>query len=373
MFRAQGSRAGDPVIEEFLDAAAAGPMVLLLAGDPGIGKSALWQARTRQRSRSRRPRPRPPRGRGGDRPFLRRASQSCWSIVVDEVLPRLGDLRRRALEAALLLDDRGDAPVDPRAIGSRVPRRPPALSVDAARLVAVDDFQWLDSASARTLLFALRRLRDERVGALFTMRAGALELDRGLASGVAERLGVGPLGIDALFAVLRRHLGLELSRPQLKQLREVTGGNPFFALEIGRELASAPPAPGRPLRIPGTLREVVGGAAGPAAGGQPRLLLLAAASGRPTVEVLAGRAGANVRRCWPDSSTPRRPESSSSMTTECASPIRCWRRSATTRRRRGGAARPTPAWPPSSVTTRSARGTWRSRPRGRGRGRRRGP
>jgi DNA-binding CsgD family transcriptional regulator len=278
-------------IEAFLDRAAAAPSVLVLSGEPGIGKTALWQAGL-ERAQAR-----------GARVLAHRAVEAETVLsfagisellrgVVDELLPSLGALRRRALEAALLLDGSGDvAAIEPRAIGLAVLDGFTALSGAQPVVVAVDDFQWLDTASARTLLFALRRLDDERVGALFTVREGARELDRGIASGAAERLGVGPLDVSGLFAVLRQHLGVELSRPQLTQLRKVTGGNPFYALEIGREFASAPPAPGRPLRVPGTLREVVGGRLErlPAAGHD--VLLLAAASGRPTVDVLAAAHG----------------------------------------------------------------------------------
>ncbi len=40
-------------------------------------------------------------------------------------------------------------------------------------VVAVDDGQWLDPASARALAFAVRRLTTERVGVLLALRAGA--------------------------------------------------------------------------------------------------------------------------------------------------------------------------------------------------------
>jgi DNA-binding CsgD family transcriptional regulator len=278
-------------LDAFLDHAAAAPSVLVLSGEPGIGKTALWEAGL-ERAQVR-----------GARVFAHRAveAEAVLSFagisellrdVVEEVLPSLSDLRRHAFEAALLLDGSGDvAAIEPRAVGLAVLDAFATVSATQPVVIAVDDFQWLDIASARTLLFALRRLRDEPVGALFTARTGTRQFDRGLASGAAERLEVGPLDVSGLFAVLKKHLGVELSRPQLKQLREVTGGNPFFALEIGRELASTPPAPGRPLRVPGTLREVVGGRLERLPEAVHEVLLLASASGRPTVEVLAAARG----------------------------------------------------------------------------------
>jgi DNA-binding CsgD family transcriptional regulator len=278
-------------IEAFLDRAARAPSLLVLSGEPGIGKTTLWQAGL-DRARARGARVLSHRAVEAEAVLSFAGISELLRGVVGEVLPSLGALRRRALEAALLLDGSGDvAAIEPRAIGLAVLDALTALSSTQPVVVGVDDFQWLDTASARTLLFALRRLEDERIGALFTVRAGAHELDRGLASGTVERISVGPLDVDALFAVLREHLGVELSRPQLTQLREVTGGNPFFALEIGREFAHSPPAPGRPLRVPSTLREVVGGRLErlPATGHD--VLLLAAASGRPTVDVLTAAHG----------------------------------------------------------------------------------
>ena len=166
-----------------------------------------------------------------------------------------------------------------------------ALSAEAPVVVAVDDFQWLDTASARTLV-----VRAPAPGQRADRRAdhGALgrgELERGLASGAAERLAVGPLGVEALFGILKEDLGLELSRPQLTQLREMTGGNPFFALEIGRELMLGAARPGRPLRIPGSVREVVGERLARLPTRSREVLLLAAALGRPTVGVLTAAHG----------------------------------------------------------------------------------
>lgn len=278
-------------IEEFLERAALAPEVLVLSGEPGIGKTALWQAGL-ERARA-----------GGARVLAHRAVEAEATLafagvsellasVVDEILPSLGELRRRALEAALLLErPDADTAADPRAIGLAVLDSLKALSADAPVLLAVDDFQWLDTASARTLLFTVRRLSDERVGTLLTVRPEARELERGLASGAAQRLAVGQLDVAALFAVLKDHLGLKLSRPQLTQLCEVTGGNPFFALQIARELALWPPAPGRPLRIPGGLREVVGGRLAKLPAVSRETLLLAAALARPTVETLAAASG----------------------------------------------------------------------------------
>jgi DNA-binding CsgD family transcriptional regulator/DNA polymerase III delta prime subunit len=278
-------------IEEFLERATRSPDVLMLVGEPGVGKTTLWHVGL-ARARA-----------AGIRVLAHRAVEAEATLafagvsdllagVVEEILPSLSELRRRALETALLLD-RPDpsAAAEPRAVGLAVLDSLKVLSAEAPLLVAVDDFQWLDTASARTLLFATRRLIDEPVGTLVTARPGTRELERGLASGAAGWLSVGPLGVAALFAVLKDQLGLELSRPQLIQLCEITGGNPFYVLQIARELALWPPAPGQPLRIPGDLRAVVGGRLAKLPAASRETLLFTAALARPTVETLAAARG----------------------------------------------------------------------------------
>jgi DNA-binding CsgD family transcriptional regulator len=272
--------------EAFLAQAAVAPRLLVLEGEPGIGKTALWQAAVE-------------RARGcGIRVLEHRAVEAEATLafagvadllteVVDEILPKLGALRRRAIEAALLLD--GSEPgvtTEPRGIGLAVLDSLKVLSAEAPLLLAVDDFQWLDTASARTLLFAIRRLSKEPVGTLLTARPRARELERGLASGAAERLVVGPLDAGALFGLLKAQLGLGLSRPQLTQLSEATGGNPLYALQIVREPSLWPPPPGQPLRIPGNLREVVGARLDELSSTSRQIALLASAVARPTVETL---------------------------------------------------------------------------------------
>ena len=42
--------------------------------------------------------------------------------------------------------------------------------------------------------------------------------------------------MHAVQALLRERLGLELARPTLLQVVDASGGNPFFALELGRAL-----------------------------------------------------------------------------------------------------------------------------------------
>src|SRR5207342_3968244 len=80
--------------------------------------------------------------------------------------------RRRALEIALLRVEPGNQPPDQHAIGLAVLDVLRALAERSPVLVALDDLQWLDPASAGVIQIALRRLREERVGLLATLRTG---------------------------------------------------------------------------------------------------------------------------------------------------------------------------------------------------------
>jgi DNA-binding CsgD family transcriptional regulator len=110
-------------------------------------------------------------------------------------------------------------------------------------------------------------------------------------------LTVGPLSLAAVRRLLEERLGLELTRPELARVQEATAGNPFFALELGRELVrtNTRPAPGQPLRVPESLRELLGGRLARLPGETLDVLLLVAALARPTVELVAATYGDRER------------------------------------------------------------------------------
>src|SRR5439155_931484 len=144
------------------------------------------------------------------------------------------------------------------------------------------------------LQIALRRLGNSRVGLLATLRkvpdvAAPLELERSFPEERVERLWLAPLSLGALHHLLRERLELELTRPELARVQEASGGNPFFALELGRELVRTKtrPAAGRALRVPESLHELLGGRLARLPAETLDVLLAAAALARPSLEVLA--------------------------------------------------------------------------------------
>jgi DNA-binding CsgD family transcriptional regulator len=76
-------------------------------------------------------------------------------------------------------------------------------------------------------------------------------------AGQAARLRVGPLTVAAIHQVFSTALGASFPRPLLVRIHRAAGGNPFYALEIAREIqrVGSPPA-GQPLPVPADHREL---------------------------------------------------------------------------------------------------------------------
>jgi predicted ATPase len=73
-----------------------------------------------------------------------------------------------------------------------------------------------------------------------------------------RRLSVGPLSVGALHRLLWGRLALNLRRPLLLRIHEIAGGNPFFALELGRGLVDGTiPADVTEVALPESLSAVV--------------------------------------------------------------------------------------------------------------------
>jgi hypothetical protein len=247
-------------VESFLERGPreSGPAALVLEGEAGIGKSTLWLAGVDAARRQ------------GMLVLEARPTEAERALafsglgdlfeggVLDEVLPTLAAPRRRALEAALLVRET-EGPLDPRALGVAVRNALETLAAARRLLVAVDDLQWLDGSSASALFFAMRRLTSP-LHLLLTQRLDdrveGTALGPSLPAGSVERLHVGPLSAGALQAVVRQRLTRVFSRPTLLRIHELSGGNPFYAVEIARALPSDLD-PSRPLPVPETLEELV--------------------------------------------------------------------------------------------------------------------
>jgi DNA-binding CsgD family transcriptional regulator len=279
-------------IGAFLDAVCVGPRALVFAGEAGIGKTLLWEAGVAQ-AKGRVGRVLSWRGAEAEASLSFAALSELFGSVFDAVSDSLAAPRRRALAVALLLAEPGEERPDAHAIGLGVLDALRVLATDAPLVVALDDTQWLDPDSAGALGVALRRLEDDRVGVLATVRIGSqipvpLDLGRTFPDGLLEQRLLGPLSLSETHQLLRNRLALELTRVELARFHEATAGNAFFTLEFGRELlrTDARPAAGRALRVPESLRGLLASRLSRLPAETVDVLVRVAALARPTVDLV---------------------------------------------------------------------------------------
>jgi DNA-binding CsgD family transcriptional regulator len=287
-------------IEAFLAGVGSASSALFLEGETGIGKTRLWK-RGVERAREGGLRVLSTRPGGAEVQLAFAGLADLLDGVVSETLQELPPPQRRALEVALLLEEPGAGPPDDRAVAAAFLGALRLLAERTPVLVAIDDVQWLDASSAHALEFACRRLEEEPVGLLATVRIAPEErrpdeLARAFGDRL-ERLGVGPLTVAALYELVRAHLDITLPRPVLLQVHESSDGNPFYALELVRALqrTGADSPPGKPLPVPASLRELVEARLSQLPRPAAETLRFAAALSRPALPVVERAVGSAER------------------------------------------------------------------------------
>ncbi len=257
---------------------------LVLIGEPGIGKTTLWEAGVdAARERGMWVLSARPSGAEAEASFA--ALTDLLDGIDSEVLADLPGPQLRALEVALLRAEPARVPPEPHTIAVGFLNALRALAADAALLVAVDDVQWLDPPSAEALTFAARRLEGEEVGFLLATRpAGPSALERALERTGLERLEVAPLSLGATRRLLSERLGLALPRHVLRNVFDSSSGNPLFALELGRGLVEhGLPETGEDIPVPDAVEDLLGIHVARLPRPIRRLLLAVALSGDPRV------------------------------------------------------------------------------------------
>ncbi|KAF2782254.1 LuxR family transcriptional regulator [Streptomyces sp. OM5714] len=110
-------------------------------------------------------------------------------------------------------------------------------------ICVIDDFQWVDRASADALLFAARRLGAERIAMVLAVRGDAP------VRGVTSTVGVRGLPEDAAAELLESRHGVPAG-PVRGELIRLTGSNPLALNEIAARLTPAQLAGREPLPDP---------------------------------------------------------------------------------------------------------------------------
>jgi DNA-binding CsgD family transcriptional regulator len=213
------------VLERLLETARDGRgAVLVVHGDPGVGKTALLEYVVEVGQDFRVVRA---AGVEGEMELDYAALQQLCSPIL-EFIERLPDPQRDALGVAFGLSA-GQAP-NPFLVGLAVLGLLSEAAEQQPLLCVVDDAQWLDGASARALAFVARRLLAERIALAFAARG----VDSGLAR--FPQLRVRPLGRRDARALLESALPARLDESVLERIIAETGGNPLALLELPRGL-----------------------------------------------------------------------------------------------------------------------------------------
>jgi DNA-binding CsgD family transcriptional regulator len=248
-----------------LAAARAGnPQVVLVEGEAGIGKSSLVSEFFRGEACV---------------PTVAASGEEAEALLpyglVDQLTAAAITVSAGAF-AGLHLLSRGLGPAaDPLKVGAEVLALISSLQGADTVAVVIEDLQWADPASARSLLFACRRLTADRVLVILTCRPGGISSLSGgwerfvSADRRCSRLAVSGLAVDELRLLCRALGRAGLSDRTVRGLRRVTGGNPLLARELLSELTDdALNDLHRVLRAPRSLAGVINlrlGALSPAA------------------------------------------------------------------------------------------------------------
>jgi predicted ATPase len=251
-------------LSAFLARLVGGPSALVVEGEPGIGKTALLEAALAEAAALR---VLGARCAEAESRLAYAGLADLLGRVSEQVLAVLPSPQRRAIEVVLGRAEAGRDAVEPQVVGRATLAILATLATGSPVLVAIDDVQWLDPASARTLTFVLRRLEAVPVGVLVTRRGIGgllpLGLDDALPEGRRERLLVGPLDPDDLELLVEGRLGEPLPRALRRRVAAAAGGNPLYALELaaaqGRAGRSRDDLPALPARLEVLLADGWGG------------------------------------------------------------------------------------------------------------------
>ncbi len=290
--------------------------VLGLAGEPGIGKTALLDYAAAQAQA--------PGGPAGMRLLRARGIESEAQIpfgsLLELIRPALVLLeaipppQAVALEGALALRPApgpGQPAQDRFAVGAATLSLLAAYAEPAAVAIVVDDAQWLDGSSAAALLFAFRRLVADPIAVFIAVREGepslldeaglpvrrlgglsrdeAAQLLAGLTAPLAPGL-TAPLapGLTAPLAPgLTAPLVPGLPDEAVRRLHQATAGNPLALLELAGDASEMVLAPeGAPVLVLARIIRAFLRRAGQLDPAARQALLLAATSDTGDLDIL---------------------------------------------------------------------------------------
>jgi len=293
-----GRQRESALLAEIIDCSPNAGSVVLVVGDPGIGKSALLHdAETRARARGWRV-----LGLAGVEaeaafPFAGLHQLVGPLLASAELLP---EDERDALATAFGLAD-GPAP-DPVLIAAAVADLLAAESADDPIAVFADDVQWIDRQTTEVLAVLARRASSEPLLVIAAARTG--HPGPFLEAGFPE-LVLGGVDEESATRILSDH-ATRLTSPERERVKRAALGNPLALRELPDALrSSTPPTALRPLSLSDRLeRAFAGRVVGLPASTRDCLLVAAVDSADVLDEILSAAAILGGRTATRDSLTP---------------------------------------------------------------------
>jgi DNA-binding CsgD family transcriptional regulator len=221
--------------------------ILVITGEPGVGKTALMQYAVESASDLRVLRT------AGIESEMEMPFAALHQLCIP-VLSQLGRLPRAQRDALSITFGLSEGPVPDRLfVGLATLGLLSAVSEAVPLVCIVDDAQWLDNASAQALVLVARRLFAESVAMIFAAREPRDEL------ALMPQLVIGGLRDADARELLRSVIVGGLDERVIDQIVGETGGNPLGLLELPRGLSPARLAGGfglpRALSIQGKIEE----------------------------------------------------------------------------------------------------------------------
>jgi len=275
-------------VGEFLASVPFGPSALVVEGEAGIGKTTVWLSAL-ERAQEVGFRILSTRATSAESVLAYTSLAALLDGLDDAAFAELPAPQRLAIDRVLLRVS-ADGPVtDQRAVGAAFLSVLNRLAGESPVVVAIDDLQWLDPPSRLIISSATRRLAGP-IGVLATVRDGPDNPDVGSWLELRHpdrlhRVRVRPMTLGALHAILSDRFGRSFSRPKMLRIQQTSGGNPFYALELGRAMADESWHDGAPL--PSTLADLVRARLGSLTADGRQALLAAACLATPTLELIA--------------------------------------------------------------------------------------
>jgi DNA-binding SARP family transcriptional activator/tetratricopeptide (TPR) repeat protein len=236
------------VLDGMLTATETGvPRWTLLTGEEGMGKTRLAEA-VRERA-----------GARGWQVATARCHDDAdtpahwvWAQVLRQLPAASADTDPFAALTAEVRAQHGEGDGARFALYKGVQRALVAATRTSPLLVLLDDLQWADVDSLRTVRFLSVELREVPVAVLATVRDGEGGSVLHDVLGTVDRqpgslrLPISPIGAAAIRTIAEAVTGEEVGIEVAERLHERSGGNPFFATELAR-LAGSSGASSAPL------------------------------------------------------------------------------------------------------------------------------